>query len=101
MSRLKPLSMTVALLSAISMCAGGSDTGNGVRPIGPLLQQIESFVQQGMAKTGVPGVAVGIVYRDKVVYLKGFGVRKAGTEMTVNPDTVFQLASVSKPIAST
>jgi CubicO group peptidase (beta-lactamase class C family) len=42
-----------------------------------------------------------VVYRDKVVYLKGFGVRKAGYKASVDPDTVFQLASVSKPIAST
>lgn len=54
-----------------------------------------------MRKTGVPGVAVAVVYRDKVVYLKGFGVRKAGYQAAVDPDTVFQLASLSKPIAST
>jgi CubicO group peptidase (beta-lactamase class C family) len=54
-----------------------------------------------MQTTGVPGVAVGIVYQDKVVYLKGFGVRKAGTLTPVDADTVFQLASVSKPMAST
>jgi CubicO group peptidase (beta-lactamase class C family) len=71
------------------------------RPIDPLLHQIEGFVQDGMQKTGVPGVAVAIVYRDKVVCLKGFGVRKAGDKASVDPDTVFQLASVSKPIAST
>lgn len=71
------------------------------RPIDPLLRQIEQYVQNGMQKTGVPGVAVAIVYHDQVVYLKGFGVRKAGHQAPVNPDTVFQLASVSKPIAST
>jgi CubicO group peptidase (beta-lactamase class C family) len=54
-----------------------------------------------MTKTGVPGLAVAIVYRDRVVYLKGFGVRKAGESAQVNANTVFQLASVSKPIAST
>ncbi|MGI8959000.1 MAG: serine hydrolase [Bryobacteraceae bacterium] len=71
------------------------------RPIGPVLHQIEDFVQHGMQKTGVPGVAVAVVYRDQVVYLKGFGVRKAGRRAPIDPDTVFQLASVSKPIAST
>lgn len=54
-----------------------------------------------MQKTGVPGLAVAIVYQDRVVFLEGFGVRKAGQSATVDPDTIFQLASVSKPIAST
>jgi CubicO group peptidase (beta-lactamase class C family) len=73
----------------------------GEHPIGPLLHQIESYVQEGMQKTGVPGLAVAVVYQDRVVYLKGFGVRKAGCRASVDADTVFQLASVSKPIAST
>lgn len=69
--------------------------------IQPLLNQLEQFVEQGMEKTSVPGVAVAVIYRDNLVYLKGFGVRKAGGEALVDPDTVFQLASVSKPITST
>src|SRR3954468_1657183 len=71
------------------------------RPIAPLLKQIETFIKSGMRTTGVPGVAVAVVYHDRVVYLEGFGVRKAGNNAPVNPDTVFQLASLSKPIAST
>jgi CubicO group peptidase (beta-lactamase class C family) len=54
-----------------------------------------------MEKTGVPGAAVAVVYHDRIVYLRGFGVRKAGERARITPDTVFQLASVSKPIAST
>ncbi|WP_436851275.1 serine hydrolase [Streptomyces asoensis] len=63
--------------------------------------RLDDVVRDAMNRTGVPGVAVGVVYDDKVVYLKGFGVRKAGTKNRVGADTVFQLASVSKPLAST
>ncbi|MFL6354139.1 MAG: serine hydrolase [Bryobacteraceae bacterium] len=99
---LSPWKLVVAYLSSIALLQaqvpGTPDRG---RSMGPLLNQIEAFVQAGMQKTGVPGVAIAIVYRDKVVYLKGFGVRKAGHNESVDSDTVFQLASVSKPIAST
>jgi CubicO group peptidase (beta-lactamase class C family) len=71
------------------------------RPIEPVLQKLGPYIKRGMRKTGVPGVAVAVVYHDRVVYLEGFGIRKAGFEGDVNPDTVFQLASLSKPIAST
>src|SRR3546814_12100484 len=54
-----------------------------------------------MARTGVPGIAVAVVRRDGVVYARGFGVREAGRPEPVDTDTVFQLASVSKSIAST
>lgn len=65
------------------------------------LPQLEQLTQALMAQTGVPGVAIAVVHQDQVVYLKGFGVREAGQTDPVDPDTIFQLASVSKPIAAT
>ncbi|MFI6466716.1 serine hydrolase [Streptomyces sp. NPDC050528] len=63
--------------------------------------KLDDVVRDAMRRTGVPGVAVGVVHNDEVLYLKGFGLRKAGTKDKVGADTVFQLASVSKPLAST
>ncbi|MET7622763.1 serine hydrolase [Streptomyces sp. NPDC005408] len=65
------------------------------------VSRLDDVVRDVMRRTGVPGVAVGVVHDDKVLYLKGFGLRTAGMKDRVGPDTVFQLASVSKPIAST
>src|SRR5258708_6379478 len=65
------------------------------------LPDLDNFVLETLKRTGVPGLSVAIVYKDQVIYLKGFGVRQAGKSEPVDPDTVFQLASVSKPIAST
>src|SRR6202035_4942212 len=38
---------------------------------------------------------------DQVAYAAGFGVRDVDTQEAVNADTVFQLASLSKPVGST
>lgn len=65
------------------------------------LAKLDGIVQGAMESTGVPGIAVAVVYRDQVVYAEGFGVRESGRPETVDADTVFQLASVSKPLAST
>ena len=54
-----------------------------------------------MRKTGVPGVSIGVVWRDQAVLIEGFGVRERGKPAKITPDTVFQLASTAKPIAST
>jgi CubicO group peptidase (beta-lactamase class C family) len=95
--------MLVAVVTGamVPLHAEGQSTQGQAKPIGPLIAQIEDYIKHGMKVTGVPGVAVAIVYRDQVVYSEGFGFRKAGEEARVNPDTAFQLASVSKPIAST
>jgi CubicO group peptidase (beta-lactamase class C family) len=63
--------------------------------------QLDGLAQGLMQTTGIPGLAVAVVHEDKVVYAKGFGVRKAGTNERVDENTVFQLASVSKPLGAT
>jgi CubicO group peptidase (beta-lactamase class C family) len=65
------------------------------------LPELEKLANATLNKTGVPGIAIAVVYKDQIVYLKGFGVRETGKPDLVDPDTVFQLASISKPIAST
>ncbi|MFE1266704.1 serine hydrolase [Streptomyces sp. NPDC058758] len=65
------------------------------------VDRLDGVVEAAMKRTGVPGVAVAVVHDGKVLHLKGYGVRKTGESAAVDADTVFQLASVSKPIAST
>jgi CubicO group peptidase (beta-lactamase class C family) len=65
---------------------------------------IEAFgpvVEEAMAATGVPGVAVAVVHDDEVVLAEGYGVRELGTDEPVGPDTAFPIASLSKPVGST
>ena len=54
-----------------------------------------------MTQTGVPGTAVAVVYDDEVVYERGFGVRELGKPEPITPETVFQIASLSKSLSST
>jgi len=65
------------------------------------VQEIEKLAQKQIDQNAVPGLAIAVVFQDKVVYAKGFGVRDVNTKAPVDGDTVFQLASVSKPIGST
>ncbi|WP_164204822.1 serine hydrolase [[Micrococcus luteus] ATCC 49442] len=65
------------------------------------LGKLEDLVREAMESTGLPGMAVAVVYQDEVVYSEGFGVREVGKPGEITPDTVFQVASVSKPLAST
>jgi CubicO group peptidase (beta-lactamase class C family) len=57
---------------------------------------IESFV----GSHDVAGLAVAVVRDDEVVS-RGFGVRDVGSGATVTPETMFHLASVSKPFVAT
>ena len=65
------------------------------------VQEVEKLAQKQIDQNALPGLAIAVVFQDKVVYAKGFGVRDVNTKAPVDADTVFQLASVSKPIGST
>ena len=65
-----------------------------------LIPEIEAYVAEGMAKFHVPGLALGIVEGDRLVYAKGFGVRKQGGE-PVDTATVFQIGSTTKAFLAT
>lgn len=65
------------------------------------LPKLDALAAGAVADGQVPGLAIVVVHRDKVVFLKGYGRREAGTPGGVDADTVFQLASFSKPITAT
>jgi len=64
-------------------------------------EELDRLAQKEIANNGVPGLAIAVVFQDKMVFAKGFGVREVGKSATVDADTVFQLASVSKPLGAT
>src|SRR6266496_2079919 len=65
------------------------------------IQEIEKVAQKQIQENALPGLAIAVVFQDKTVYAKGFGVRDTNTKVPVDADTVFQLASLSKSIGST
>lgn len=63
--------------------------------------RLDGLAEDLMTTSGIPGLAVAVVHGGKTLYAKGFGVRDTRTGDKVDADTVFQLASLSKPIAAT
>lgn len=59
-------------------------------------QQLDLFVQQALSDFGVPGASVAVVQDGKVVLVKGYGVGQVDQATPVDPETIFQLASVTK-----
>ena len=54
-----------------------------------------------MERYGCPAVAVATFRDGAIDWAEGFGTRTAGTDQPVNGDTVFMVASCSKPVTAT
>jgi len=58
-------------------------------------------IQERLANYSVPGVSFAIISGGRVVWAGGFGVKEAGGSDPVTSTTLFQAASISKPVAMT
>jgi CubicO group peptidase (beta-lactamase class C family) len=65
------------------------------------IRSVDKMAQNLIDQNKVPGLAISVVQGERIVFAKGYGVREEGKSDKVDADTVFQLASVSKPMAST
>jgi CubicO group peptidase (beta-lactamase class C family) len=60
---------------------------------------LREIVREARARTGVPGVAAGIL-RDGEVETCADGVLQLGSDVPVRPETPFRVASISKPFTA-
>ena len=57
---------------------------------------VDSIVMSKMDQYAIPGLAIGVVKNDSILYTKGYGVRKIGEDGLVNKKSIFHTASISK-----
>ena len=63
-----------------------------------LIARLENFIPQLIKDGDVPGLAIALVRDGNLVWQRGFGVKSANTNEPVNDETVFEAASLSKPV---
>ncbi len=64
------------------------------------LQRIDAFFASEMERNRVPGAVVAIARQGKLVYFKAFGFADKAKGVPATTDTIFQLASMTKPMAA-
>jgi CubicO group peptidase (beta-lactamase class C family) len=65
------------------------------------VEELPDLVERVLEASGVPGAAVAVVEGEEVLFSEGFGEKVVGEGDAVDEETVFQLASLSKPIGAT
>ncbi len=70
--------------------------------IPPLVTQTTKpmHLLERMKQLNVPAVSIAVIENGKIAWARAYGVRDANTQVPVTPDTTFQAASISKPVAA-
>ena len=58
--------------------------------------QIQAYINQ----YSIPGISIAITKQERLVFAKGFGYANTATYEEVNPNHLFRIASVSKPMTA-
>src|SRR3984957_6896463 len=88
-------------LFSLPLRGEGKEAPIAIDQVNQAVGVLQKLCDEEIKKDAVPGLALAVVFQDQVLCAAGFGVRDVKTKEPVNADTVFQLASLSKPISST
>jgi CubicO group peptidase (beta-lactamase class C family) len=99
--RMLAIVATVLSASALSHLAAQAPTEFDILP--PVIVQGEppttTKLLDRMAALRVPGVSIAVIHAGKIEWARGFGVASLGGA-EVNPNTLFQAASISKAVTA-
>lgn len=94
-----PVAVPVATLVfglLLTACALRAQTG---RPV-PSLSAFDQTITRLMDKYQLPGGALALAKDGRLVYARGFGLADRDSQTAVQPDSLFRVGSLSKPLTA-
>jgi len=88
---MRKISVAVLVVLVTAYVVRGQTPGSDLDP---------AAVQELLTKFNVPGVSIAVIQDFKIAWARGYGTADVETGTSVAPDTMFQAASISKPVAA-
>jgi CubicO group peptidase (beta-lactamase class C family) len=95
---------TVVVLVAIVVSLGvfspmlRAKRGATASHVGATIAQLERDIPELMRKDGIPGLEIAVIRDGKTTWVHGFGVKEIDGGQAVTNETIFEAASLSKPV---
>jgi CubicO group peptidase (beta-lactamase class C family) len=90
---------SVLLVFVLSLCAPVAAQDEGAE-VAKKLQGFDEFMEKTLKDWNAPGIGVGVVVDDRLVFAKGYGYRDYEKKLPVTPKTLFPIASNTKLFAA-
>ena len=88
-------------LFILLLLAGLQPAFSQVTPFQKKLPIIDKYIDSFMQAWNIPGLALCIVYKDQLIYAKGYGYRDLENKLPVDAQTIFPIASNTKLFTAT
>jgi serine beta-lactamase-like protein LACTB, mitochondrial len=89
------------LAAALAVLAAKPKLTESPRPTESPVAIVEAMVAREMERSGIPGLSAALVLNGELQWTKGFGTADLENDVPAKPETVYRIASISKPITAT
>ena len=95
-----PLLVSTTVLAASQVDPNVERVEAGLLPIAAEKIDVPANITDRMRAYGVPGVSIAVIDHGEIAWAKGYGVADRTTGRRVTAQTLFQAASISKPVSA-
>lgn len=103
----RTVATALALVTGLAAPAAGQEAGPPVPAVAgaaslppPTAAAIREAVADEMSRLGIPGLSLAVAQGDFVRFEEGFGFSDVENSVPARPETVYRLASLSKPLTA-
>ena len=93
--------MTKRLLVVLSVLFLFGEAKAQSNPFAKKLVKVDDYIDSLMKNWNVPGMAIAIVYKDQLIYGRGYGYRDRDKKLPMEVNTLFPIASNTKLFTAT
>ena len=102
--RLLVLAPLLFVFAGFQMTALGADGASSGKPVsGKAMAQMSEFDKESLAildNYQIPGAVLTVAYKGKIVFSRGYGFADKEKKLQMQPDAVFRIASLTKPMTA-
>ena len=92
----------ILAIGSIAAMATASGSGLADKPeVAGAIQVLDSWIQATAAEREEPGLSIGIVYDQDLIWAKGYGYANLEKRIPATPATLYRIASISKLFTAT
>jgi len=90
----RSLFLVIALEFALAGC--GSNASSPGRQPTSLGATVDAIAQAALQQQGIPGMTVALAKKGSLLYVQGYGLSDLTTHQTPQPNTIFEIGSITK-----
>jgi D-alanyl-D-alanine carboxypeptidase len=85
-----------AIILGAGACASSNHSSPSSNPPPLLSATIDNLVQSEIKQSGVPAIDVALAKKGTILYAHGYGLSNISADLPAQPDTIFEIGSITK-----